>query len=139
MSVNVQNQDDDSDSNAGGTCAVGGKLNELLKATIATAALNRHLPTGELKHVNVDTTVREKNITPPTGSKLLSKAIEKLGVAAKSRVIPLRQSYVRVGKRASIRAGRYAHAKQFKRMRRQWRKRRTYVGRMIRDIERKTP
>jgi len=35
-------------------------------------------------------------------------------------------------------AGRYAHAKQFKRMRRQLRKLRTYVGRMIRDIRRKT-
>ena len=35
-------------------------------------------------------------------------------------------------------AGRYAHAKQFKRMHRRLRKLRTYVGRLIRDIRRKT-
>ncbi len=35
-------------------------------------------------------------------------------------------------------AGRYAHAKQFKRMHRHLRKLRTYVGRMIRDIRRRT-
>jgi IS5 family transposase len=42
-----------------------------------------------------------------------------------------------VGKKAAVKAGRYAHAKQFKRMRRQLRKLRTYVGRLIRDIRRK--
>ena len=42
----------------------------------------------------MDTTVQEKNITFPTDSKLLYKAIRKLGDAAKSRGIPLRQSYV---------------------------------------------
>ena len=66
------------------------------------------------------------------------KAICKLGDAAKSRGIGLRQSYVRVGKQAAVMAGRYAHAKQFKRMRRRLRKLRTYVGRLIRDIRRKT-
>ena len=49
----------------------------------------------------------------------------------------MRQSYVRVAKRASVQAGRYAHARQFKRMRRELRKLRTWMGRMIRDIQRK--
>ena len=89
--------------------------------------------------MTVDSTVQESNITHPTDSKLLYKAICKLGRAAKDRGIVLRQSYVRVGQRASIKASRYAHAKQFKRMRRQVRKLRTYVGRLIRDIERKAP
>jgi IS5 family transposase len=83
--------------------------------------------------------VQEKKITPPTDSKLLYKTIVKLCGAAKARHISLRQSYVRVGKKASVKASRYAHAKQFKRMRRQLRKLRTYVGRLIRDIQRKTP
>ncbi len=65
------------------------------------------------------------------------KAIVKLGVAAKARRISLRQSYVRVGKKEAVKAGRYAHAKQFRRMRRRLSKLRTYVGRMIRDIRRK--
>jgi len=113
------------------------RLEKLLEETIDLAVREKHLPKNDLARVTVDTTVQEKNITFPTDSKLLYKAIGKLGDAAKSRGIPLRQSYVRVGKRAAVKAGRYAHAKQFKRMRRQLRKLRTYVGRLIRDIGRK--
>lgn len=51
----------------------------------------------------------------------------------------LRQSYVRVAKRAAIKASRYAHAKQFKRMRRELKKLRVRLGRVIRDVRRKTP
>ena len=111
---------------------------ELLKETIRLAVREKHLPKNDLARVTVDTTVQEKNITFPTDSKLLYKAIRKLGDAAKSRGIPLRQSYVRVGQTAAVKASRYAHAKQFKRMRRQLRKLRTYAGRLIRDIRRKT-
>jgi len=115
------------------------KLEALLKQTVAVAVEQKHLPQSELRQVNVDTTVQEKNITHPTDAKLLYQAILKLSAAAKDRGIALRQSYVRVGKRASVKAGRYAHAKQFKRMRRELRKLRMYVGRMIRDIQRKAP
>lgn len=115
-----------------------GKLTELLKQTVTLAVERKHLPKRELQQVNVDTTVQEKNITHPTDSMLLHKAIVKLAAAAKQRGIVLRQSYLRVGKRASVKAGRYAHAKQFKRMRRELRRLRTWVGRLIRDIERKT-
>jgi len=113
------------------------RLEALLNETIDLAVREKQLPKRDLERVTVDTTVQEKNITYPTDSKLLSKAIRKLGDAAKSRGIELRQSYVRVGKRAAVMAGRYAHAKQFKRMHRQLRKLRTYVGRLIRDIRRK--
>lgn len=115
------------------------KLAELLKQTVHVAVSGKHLPERELKQVNVDTTVQEKNITYPTDSKLLYKMIVKLAAAAKDRGITLRQSYLRVGKRASVKVGRYAHAKQFKRMRRELRRLRTWVGRMIRDIQRKSP
>ena len=113
------------------------RLTELLKETIALAVREKHLSARDLAQVNVDTTVQEKNITHPTDSKLLYKAIVKLVKAAQDRGIRLRQSYLRVGKWAAIKASRYAHAKQFKRMRRQLRKLRTYVGRLIRDIRRK--
>ena len=116
---------------------VGAKrLEKLLVETIDLAVREKHLPQNDLERVTVDTTVQEKNITHPTDSKLLYKAIRKLGGAAKARGIVLRQSYVRVGKRAAVKASRYAHAKQYKRMRRQLRKLRTYVGRLIRDIQR---
>lgn len=110
---------------------------ELLKETIDLAVREQHLPPKDLQHVNVDTTVQEKNITFPTDSKLLHRAIVKLVTAAQSRKLPLRQSYLRVGKRAALMASRYAHARQFKRMRKSLRKLRTYVGRLIRDIRRK--
>ncbi len=113
------------------------RLESLLKETIALAVREKHLPRRDLERVTVDTTVQEKNITHPTDSKLLYKAIVKLVGAAKARGIPLRQSYVRVGKKAAVKAGRYAHAKQFRRMHRRLRKLRTYVGRLIRDIRRK--
>jgi hypothetical protein len=48
----------------------------------------------------------------------------------------LRQSYLRVAKRAAMMAGRYAHAKQFNRHRRELRILRTRLGRLIRDIGR---
>lgn len=113
------------------------RLVSLLKMTVEVAVEQKHLPQRELEQVNVDTTVQEKNITHPTDSKLLYKAIVKLGRAARERGIDLRQSYVRVGRKASIQAGRYAHARQFKRMQRMLSRLRTWAGRMIRDIERK--
>ena len=114
------------------------RLERLLTETIALAVREKYLPKNDLARITVDTTVQEKNITHPTDSKLLYKAIVKLAGAAKSRGIELRQSYVRVGKKAAVMASRYAHAKQFNRMHRRLRKLRTYVGRLIRDIRRKT-
>lgn len=113
------------------------QLELLLKETIELAVREKQLPTRDLQQITVDTTVQEKNITYPTDSKLLYTAIRKLVEAAKRHKIRLRQSYLRVGKREAIRASRYAHAKQFKRMQKQLRKLRTYVGRLIRDILRK--
>jgi len=114
------------------------RLVELLEETIALAKREGHVSKRDLERVNVDTTVQEKNITYPTDSKLLYRALQKLVGAARSRSIELRQSYLRVGKIAAVKASRYAHARQYKRMRRSLRKLRTYVGRLIRDIRRKT-
>ena len=114
------------------------RLEALLHETIALAKREGHVSKADLEKVNVDTTVQEKNITYPTDSKLLYKAIQKLVGAAQSRGIGLRQSYVRVGKIAAIKVSRYAHARQYQRMRRSLRKLRTYLGRLIRDIRRKT-
>lgn len=53
------------------------------------------------------------------------------------RGINLRQSYVRVGKRAFARQNRYAHARQMKRARRECHRLKTYLRRTVSDIKRK--
>jgi hypothetical protein len=65
------------------------------------------------------------------------RALEKLVDLAKRSGVPLRQSYVRVVKRAAIMVGRYSHAHQFKRARRALKFLRIRLGRIVRDITRK--
>lgn len=113
------------------------QLAELLQETIALALREKQTTKRELAQVTVDTTVQEKNIAFPTDSKLYHAAIVKLGRAARQRGVKLRQTYVRVAKRAAVKVGRYAHAKQFRRMRRELRRLRTWLGRVIRDLRRK--
>jgi len=62
--------------------------------------------------------------------------VEQLVRLAKKLGVSLRQSYRRVGKLALITHQRYAHAHQFKRPNRSLRKLKTYLCRVIRDIER---
>ncbi len=76
--------------------------------------------------------MQPKNVTFPTDAKLLQVAVRQLGKLAKEHDLPLRQSYGRVAKRAAMMAGRYAHAKQFKRMNRPIKFLRTRLGRLIR-------
>ncbi len=84
----------------------------------------------------MDTTVQPKAIAHPTDARLVHRAIEKLVGLAKSEGVVLRQSYLRVAKRAAIMVGRYSHAHQFKRAQRALKFLRTRLGRLIRDIAR---
>jgi IS5 family transposase len=113
------------------------KLGRLLAESLRVACEAGALKTSDLGRVTVDTTVQPKNITHPTDAKLLLRAIEKLGLEAKAAGLELRQSYARVAKRAALMAGRYAHAKQWKRMNRALKFLRTRLGRLVRDIRRK--
>ena len=114
------------------------QLAALIQESLSVAHKTGALSTKDLERVVVDTTVQPKNVSFPTDAKLMHKAIVMLGREAKKQGVPLRQSYVRVAKRAAIMAGRYAHAKQFKRHNRQLRFLRTRLGRLVRDIRRKT-
>lgn len=109
----------------------------LLQASLETAYQVGALEIKQCERVVVDTTVQEKAITFPTDAKLRYKAIVQLARLAKKEGIVLRQSYVRVGKRALIASSRYRHAKQMKRAKKVEKKLQTYLGRMVRDIERK--
>ena len=92
-----------------------------------------------MERVNVDTTVQEKAIAYPTDSRLYHKARVLLVKAAKARGIPLRQSYLRLGKVALIMNSRYAHARQIKRAKREQKKLKNYLGRVYRNILRNCP
>ena len=61
----------------------------------------------------------------------------KLVEAAKEVGIDLKQTFAKEGKDLSRKAGRYAHARQFKRMRRAIKRQRTIVGRLQREVQRK--
>src|SRR6187397_2464209 len=116
---------------------LGDKLELLLAESLRVAHASGALRTRDLARVTVDTTVQPKNISFPTDAKLLHAAINGLNRIAKKQGVRLRQSYIRIAKRAAMMAGRYAHAKQFNRHRRQLRILRTRLGRLIRDIRRK--
>lgn len=116
---------------------IGDKLDALLAESLRVAHQVGALKPGDLARITVDTTVQPKNVTHPTDAKLMLRAIEQLGKLARRHKVPLRQSYVRVAKKAALMAGRYAHAKQFKRMNGELRFLRTRLGRLIRDIRRK--
>ena len=116
---------------------LGDKLELLLAESLRLAHETGALQTRDLKRVTVDTTVQPKAVTFPTDAKLVHAAINGLNRLARAHGLKLRQSYLRIAKRAAMMAGRYAHAKQFKRHRRQLRLLRTRLGRLIRDIRRK--
>jgi IS5 family transposase len=109
----------------------------LLQESLSVAHRSGAIQTKDLERVVVDTTVQEKAIAHPTDARLTHRAIEKLVDLAKREGVELRQSYLRLAKRAAIMVGRYTHAHQFKRARRQLKFLRTRLGRVIRDIRRK--
>jgi len=112
-------------------------VEELLAQTIKVAVELKLIQPQELTRVIVDSTVQHKAIAHPTDSALLETARTKLVEAAKDAGIDLKQTFAKEGKALSRKSGRYAHARQFKRMRRAIRRQRTIVARLQREIERK--
>ncbi len=112
-------------------------MDRVLKATVEMALTSGTVKPSSLERVTVDTTVQEKAIAHPTDSRLYLKALQALVRQAKKAGVELRQSHTRLAKRAAAKAGRYAHAKQYRRMRRELKRLRTYLGRVYRDVGRK--
>src|SRR2546423_8129859 len=115
---------------------LGDKLELLLAESLRVAHGAGVLRSNDLKRVTVDTTVQPKAITFPTDAKLLHAAIKGLNRLARRHGGRLRQSYLRIAKRAAMMAARYAHAQQVKPHRPQPRPLLTLPGRIIRDIPR---
>lgn len=114
-----------------------GGVEQLLKEVLATAVRTGALDEKDLQCVVVDTTVQEKAIAFPTDSRLYHKARQAVVREAQKADVKLRQSYKRVGRKALYNQSRYARAGQFKRARKQEKRLKTFLGRVLRDVERK--
>jgi IS5 family transposase len=112
-------------------------VEELLKASIDTAVATKAIKPAEFERVIVDTTVQEKAIAHPVGSRLLEIARHKVVAAAKRGGIALKQTLAKEGKALRRKAGGYAHAKQFKRLRKVVKRQRTILGIVLREVQRK--
>jgi len=112
-------------------------VEQLLKTTIETAVTMGVVSKREFERVIVDTTVQEKAIAHPTDSRLLEVAREKIARLAKRAGIKLKLTHAREGKSLRRRAGGYAHAKQFKRLKKVLRRQRTLLGSLLREVRRK--
>jgi IS5 family transposase len=110
---------------------------QLLQETIEAGLKLKALKAFMLKRINVDTTVQEKEVRFPTDARLYDRARQRLVDAAKDRNIGIQQNYNRKAKQLLAQQSRYSHARQMKRAKKCTRKLRTYLGRVIRDIERK--
>lgn len=112
-------------------------VEELLKATMDTAVQHKAIALSELERVIVDTTVQEKAIAHPVDSRLLEIARHKLVKQAKRLGMALKQTYAKEGKTLRRRAGGYAHAKQFRRLKQVVKRQRTILGVLMREVQRK--
>lgn len=112
-------------------------LEILLSATIETAVLMNAIAREDLEQVIVDTTVMEKAIAHPTDSRLLEVARHHVAKAAKRHGLALKQTFAKEGNRLRFKAGRYAHAKQFRRMHKTINRQKTILGVLLREIKRK--
>ncbi|MBC8554057.1 MAG: IS5 family transposase, partial [Candidatus Brocadiales bacterium] len=112
-------------------------MEKLLGETIRTGLEIGALKKTSMKKLNVDTTVQEKAISFPTDANLYHRMREKLVEMSKEHGIKLRQSYKFKSKYSLLMRGRYSHARQMRRSNKELRRLRTYLGRVIRDIERK--
>jgi IS5 family transposase len=111
-------------------------VEEMLAQSIEAAKRTGVIKVSSAKRVIVDTTVMPKAIAYPTDSALLECSRAKLVKMAQQHGLELRQNYNRVAPRLVRQIGRYAHARQYKRMHATIRLLRTRVGRVHRDIGR---
>ena len=112
-------------------------LEQLLKATIECAVQIKAVRPADLERVIVDSTVQSKAIAHPVDSRLLEIARHKVVSAARRAGIACKQTYAKEGKTLRRKTGGYAHAKQFKRLRKKVKRQRTILGVVMREVHRK--
>ncbi len=112
-------------------------MEKLLDETIKTGLEIGVLKKASMNKLNVDTTVQEKAISFPTDAKLYHRMREKLVELSKECGVELRQSYTRKSKYSLLMRSRYALCRQMRRSKRELKNVKKYLGRVVRDIERK--
>ena len=111
-------------------------VEQLLKSTIEVSVSMGVVKKSEFERIIVDTTVQEKAIAHPTDSRLMEIARHKVASAAKRCGIGLKQTFAKEGRELRRKAGGYAHAKQFRRLRRTVKRQRTILGALMRNARR---
>lgn len=109
----------------------------ILAATVRAGIASKAVKESSFERINIDTTVQPKAIAFPTDAKLYNHGREILVRISQEAGIQLRQTYSRIGSMAAMMAGRYFHARQAKRGKREVKKLKTILGRVYRDVERK--
>ena len=110
---------------------------ELLKETIHAGLKLKVIKISEIKDVNVDTTVQEKDIRFPTDARLYHRSIVNLVAQAKKEEVVLRQTYTRISKRLLRQQQKFSNARRPSEAKNCTKKLKTILGRIIRDIKRK--
>lgn len=108
----------------------------MLAATIDAARRIGFVKAASVDKVIVDTTVMPKAIAHPTDRRLLERSRQQLVKLAIEQGLSLRRNYNRQAPKLAAQVGRYAHAKQFKRMKKALRTLKTRVGRVHREVTR---
>lgn len=111
-------------------------FDQILVETISLGLAEEVISPKELSEVISDTTVQEKNITYPTDGKLLCKALEQIVELGLSCGIKFRQTYKRTAPRLRNNAARLSHARKPAQAKREVKRLRTLLGRVIRESER---
>lgn len=112
-------------------------MEAILAQTIDMGLRSGAVESKQLERVTVDTTVQEKAVKHPTDTRLCDKARQELVKLARQEGVKLRQSYARNGRKALFKANKYAAARQMKRARKHQKEVRNYLGRVIRDVQRR--
>lgn len=110
----------------------------MLAELVATGLRGGVIKASMFQRINVDTTVQEKFVRFPIAARLYNRMRETLVRMAKKSGMQLRQSYERVGRHTLMRQQRYASAQQFQRARRETKKLRTILGRVMREMQRQS-
>jgi len=111
------------------------KMKVILGATVKCAINTQLVSKRDLQSAIADTTLMEKNIAHPTDARLYYKSLKSLIKVAQTHKIALRQTYKFMSKKQLRLSSSYAHARKMKQAKKAVRQLKTYLGRVLREVE----